>query len=245
MAFLRSISTNTAPPVLRGDRVMLRTPVLGDYAQWAKLREESRAFLAPWEPIWPADDLTKLAFRRRMRRYQREIRNGTGYPFFVFSPDGDTLLGGLTLSQVQRGVTQSVVLGYWMGERYAGKGLMTSAVKTVSRFVFDTLHLNRIEAACLPTQRRLDPPPRKGRICPRGLRPQISVHRRPLAGSPAFRPGSRRSPAVIAAWDEAGPAGRFCLPDRRDQPSSQRFASGAWRIGCSSRVVSRSSFLRC
>lgn len=150
MAFLRSISTNSLPPVLRGDRVMLRTPVLGDYAQWAKLREESRAFLAPWEPIWPADDLTKLAFRRRLRRYQREIRNSTGYPFFVFSPDGDTLLGGLTLSQVQRGVTQSAVLGYWMGERYAGKGLMTSSVKAVSQFVFDTLHLNRIEAACLP-----------------------------------------------------------------------------------------------
>ncbi len=64
-----------------------------------------------------------------IRRYQREIRNGTGYPFFVFSPDGDTLLGGLTLAQIQRGVTQSAVLGYWMGEPYAGKGLMTAAVR--------------------------------------------------------------------------------------------------------------------
>ena len=150
MAFLRSISTNNAAPVLHGDRVMLRTPAIGDYPQWAKLREESRVFLAPWEPIWPADDLTKLAFRRRLRRYQREIRNGTGYPFFVFSPDGDTLLGGLTLSQIQRGVTQSAVLGYWMGEPHAGKGLMTSAVRAVCHFVFDSLHLNRIEAACLP-----------------------------------------------------------------------------------------------
>ena len=104
MAFLRSISTDNTNPTLRGDRVLLRAPMLGDYPQWARLREDSRAFLAPWEPIWPADDLTKLAFRRRIRRYQREIRNGTGYPFFVFSPDGDTLLGGLTLAHVQRGV---------------------------------------------------------------------------------------------------------------------------------------------
>jgi [ribosomal protein S5]-alanine N-acetyltransferase len=150
MAFLRSISTITASPTIRAARVMLRAPVLSDYAQWARLREESRSFLAPWEPIWPVDDLTKLAFRRRIRRYQREIRNGTGYPFFIFSPDEDTLLGGLTLAQIQRGVTQSAVLGYWMGARHAGKGLMGAAVRAVVGFAFETLHLNRIEAACLP-----------------------------------------------------------------------------------------------
>ena len=54
-------------------------------------------------------------------------------PFFIFSPDGETLLGGLTLAQVQRGVTQSAVLGYWMGAPYAGKGLMTAAVRAVDR----------------------------------------------------------------------------------------------------------------
>ena len=150
MAFLRSISTINATPTIRAERVLLRPPALGDYAQWARLREDSRAFLAPWEPIWPADDLTKLSFRRRIRRYQREIRNGTGYPFFVFSPDAETLLGGLTLAQVQRGVTQSAVLGYWMGAAYAGRGFMGAAVRAVVVFAFDTLHLNRIEAACLP-----------------------------------------------------------------------------------------------
>jgi ribosomal-protein-alanine N-acetyltransferase len=150
MAFLRSISTTNPYPTLRGEGVLLRTPVPADHAQWAQLREDSRAFLTPWEPIWPADDLTKLAFRRRLRRYQREIRDGTGYPFFIYSPDDETLLGGLTLAQIQRGVTQSGVLGYWMGERYAGKGLMSASVRAVATFAFDTLHLHRIEAACLP-----------------------------------------------------------------------------------------------
>jgi len=150
MAFLRSISTHTTNPTLRSERALLRAPVIADYPQWAKLREDSRSFLAPWEPIWPADDLTKLAFRRRIRRYQREIRNGTGFPFFVFSPDGDTLLGGLTLSHVQRGVAQTAALGYWMGAPFAGRGHMSAAVRAVVIFGFETLHLNRIEAACLP-----------------------------------------------------------------------------------------------
>jgi ribosomal-protein-alanine N-acetyltransferase len=150
MAFLRSISAPQANQMIRGDRVMLRTPLNADFPQWAALREESRAFLAPWEPIWPADDLTKLAYRRRLRRYLREIKNGTGYPFFVFSADGETLLGGLTLAQIQRGVTQSAVLGYWMGAPFAGKGLMTAAVRAIVGFAFETLHQNRLEAACLP-----------------------------------------------------------------------------------------------
>jgi ribosomal-protein-alanine N-acetyltransferase len=151
MAFLRSISTIHSSPMIRGRTVVLRAPVLADFPQWSRLREESRAFLAPWEPIWPADDLTKIAFRRRIKRYQREIRNGTGFPFFLFSQDGETLLGGLTLAQVQRGVTQSAVLGYWMGAPYAGKGFMSAGVRAVLGFAFDSLSLNRVEAACLPT----------------------------------------------------------------------------------------------
>jgi ribosomal-protein-alanine N-acetyltransferase len=69
---------------------------------------------------------------------------------FVYSPDGETLLGGLTLSQVQRGVAQSAVLGYWMGKAFAGKGFMSASVRAMTGFAFDTLQLNRIEAACLP-----------------------------------------------------------------------------------------------
>jgi ribosomal-protein-alanine N-acetyltransferase len=150
MAFLRSVPPFNPPGLIRGERVLLRFPAMVDYSQWAALRAESRAFLSPWEPIWPADDLTRIAFRRRIRRYQREIRNGTGYPFFVFSPDGETLYGGLTLTHVQRGVTQSCSLGYWMGAAHAGKGLMTAAVKSAVAFAFDALNLNRVEAACLP-----------------------------------------------------------------------------------------------
>jgi ribosomal-protein-alanine N-acetyltransferase len=41
-----------------------------------------------------------------------------------------------------------------MGERYAGRGLMTDAVKAVTRFSFDTLKLHRIEAACIPDNAR-------------------------------------------------------------------------------------------
>lgn len=150
MEFLRAVVPFQPAPVITSERVVLRSPSMGDYQAWSELRAESRAFLTPWEPVWPIDDLTKPAFRRRLRRYQREMQEATSYPFFVFRTGDLALLGGLTLSHVVRGVTQSCSLGYWMGERHAGQGYMAAAVKAVIPFVFDTLKLHRIEAACLP-----------------------------------------------------------------------------------------------
>ena len=61
------------------------------------------------------------------------------------------LIGGLNISNVRRGVAQAASLGYWMGAPYAGRGLMTDAVRAALHFAFSTLRLNRLEAACLPT----------------------------------------------------------------------------------------------
>src|SRR5690606_33311706 len=44
MAFLRSISRPEAAPLILGDGVCLRGPQMGDHAEWAALRERSRAF---------------------------------------------------------------------------------------------------------------------------------------------------------------------------------------------------------
>lgn len=153
MSFLRVVAADPLP-VLRSRRLALRAPVMADHAEWAELRAASRAFLAPWEPIWPDDDLERSAFRRRLRRYAGEIREGVAYPWFVFDVETRRLLGGVTLSQVRRGVTQAGTLGYWMGAPHAGRGIMTEAVGLVAGFAFGPLGLHRIEASCLPENRR-------------------------------------------------------------------------------------------
>jgi [ribosomal protein S5]-alanine N-acetyltransferase len=150
MSFFRPFSFADALPPISGDGVELRAPELGDFEAWAALREQSRAFLAPWEPLWPANDLTRSAYRARLRRYGRDVRADAAYPFFIVRTADDTLVGGLTLGQVRRGVAQAASLGYWMGEAYAHKGYMTAAVRALAPFVFQTLRLRRIEAACLP-----------------------------------------------------------------------------------------------
>lgn len=150
MAFLRSVGQETGP-VLESRRLLLRTPVSGDYVPWAELRAQSRERLVPWEPAWSRDELTRSAFRRRLRHYQRDLRDETGYAFFIFRREDQRLVGGLSLSNVRRGVTLAVTLGYWMGLPFHNRGYMSEAVDTVLPFVFGTLWLHRIEAACLPS----------------------------------------------------------------------------------------------
>ena len=149
MAFLRSVAPAETGPQLHGRQVMLRVPTLNDYGPWAELRAQSREFLTPWEPAWTRDELTKAAYRRRIRFYQREVREETGFAFFIYRSHDDCLLGGLSLSQVRRGVTQSCTVGYWLGQPHTGQGYMSDALQTVIPFVFQTLVLNRLEAACL------------------------------------------------------------------------------------------------
>ena len=150
MALFRLAKAAEGEPLLRGDGVSLRPAVIGDFPAWARLRDQSRAFLTPWEPTWPEDDLTRAAFRRRLRRQAEEMERDESFAFLIFDTTSEDLLGGLTLGGIRRGVAQAATLGYWMGARHAGKGHMTRAVAAVVRFGFATLRLHRIEAACIP-----------------------------------------------------------------------------------------------
>ena len=136
---------------LAGDSVRLRPHRSSDFEEWAALRSGSRAFLQPWEPSWPVDDLTRGAWRRRLSAYAHDIERGLAYPFLVFRQSDNALVGGITLSNIRRGVAQMGQIGYWVGQPYARQGLTLAAVKAVSRFSFERLVLHRLEAACLPS----------------------------------------------------------------------------------------------
>ncbi len=137
--------------VLEGERVYLRYAVPADYKAWASVRENSRAFLTPWEPSWPIDDLTRPAFRRRLKRYAREIKDGIAAPLFIFEKETDELMGSCVLSNIRYGVSRMCTMGYWIGESFNGKGYMKEAVNVALEYAFDRLGLHRVEAACIPT----------------------------------------------------------------------------------------------
>lgn len=151
---MRLFALRTPPPVIAGGGVFLRRPDFDDFPAWQALRQESMAFLKPWEPRWPEDDLTRAGFRRRLDRYRRDAQAATAFTWFLFREADGCLLGGITLSCIRMGASRSGQIGYWMGERHAGKGYMSQAVALVVREAFGPLGLERVEAACIPHNER-------------------------------------------------------------------------------------------
>ena len=149
--FLRSDDGQASVDRLDGRVVYLRPPQSSDWRAWAEVRAASRAFLKPWEPTWSEAALTRTTYRHRLRIQARERRDNAGYRFFIFKRSDGALAGGVNLSNIQRGVALSCSIGYWIAKAHAHQGLMSDAIETLLPFVFDTLALNRIEAAFLPS----------------------------------------------------------------------------------------------
>jgi ribosomal-protein-alanine N-acetyltransferase len=135
---------------LNGRTVTLRFPEMDDFEDWAELRSASRKFLEPWEPLWDESAFSRASFRNRIRRYRSLAEDDSAYPYFIFATSTNKLVGGLTLSNVRRGVAQMASLGYWIGQPYARQGYMTDAIQALLPHTFQNLGLHRVEAACLP-----------------------------------------------------------------------------------------------
>jgi len=135
---------------LETERLTLRPPMHGDYRAWADQREASRDHLAPWEPTWSADHLSRKAFTNRVYWAQRSITNGSAVPLFLIRRQDEALVGAITLDNIRRGPAQSGTTGYWVGAPFARAGYMREALLAVVHYAFTTLDLSRLEAGCLP-----------------------------------------------------------------------------------------------
>ena len=134
---------------LTGERVFLRPPKRRDALKWQKLRMSSKSFLVPWEPSWDASSCTRRAYLRYFKNSNYLANMDRAYSFLIFKTDDKTLLGGINIGNVRRGVSQSASLGYWIGEKYSRNGYMKEALKLLIPSLFVDLRLNRIEAATL------------------------------------------------------------------------------------------------
>ena len=134
---------------LTGERVFLRPPKRRDALKWQKLRMSSKSFLVPWEPSWDASSCTRRAYLRFFKNSNYLANMDRAYSFLIFKTDDKTLLGGINIGNVRRGVSQSASLGYWIGEKHSRNGYMKEALKLLIPSLFIDLRLNRIEAATL------------------------------------------------------------------------------------------------
>jgi ribosomal-protein-alanine N-acetyltransferase len=146
---------NTPPrsifdPVLVRDPVYLSAPRLEDHASWARLREQSRSHLVPWEDDWSPEELDFSFYRRRLKLFEREAARGGALSLFVFARAERALVGGVTLTNIRYGSARSGIVGYWIGKPFVRRGYGTAAVGALTAHAFEAIGLNRLEAACQP-----------------------------------------------------------------------------------------------
>lgn len=135
-----------------GRRVVLRPLVANDFAAWRDVRRRNVEWLTKWEPQrvpgQPDTTRDRGAFLVRCSARERERQLGTAYGFGIFVEG--RFAGEINLNAVQRGPFQSAYVGYWIDELHAGQGYVPEAVVALARFVFEDLHLHRIQIAIIP-----------------------------------------------------------------------------------------------
>ena len=138
-------------PGLRSGRVVLETPRRAPLSRRGRIARDQPQHLEPFEPQWASDELTRSAFRRRLKRYGSSVAGGYGAAFLVFRATDDAMLGGVTLSNIRRGVTQSASVGYWIGIAFRAPGYASEALIGV-------LGTPSTVSACIVSKPRACPP---------------------------------------------------------------------------------------
>lgn len=107
----------------------------------------NRSWLQRWEATVP-NGSASFDMRVSIRRLLQQYRDGAGYPF-VMEYDGE-IAGQLNVWGVARGSLSSATIGYWVSERFAGRGITPTAVALATDACFTDFGLHRMEICIRP-----------------------------------------------------------------------------------------------
>jgi [ribosomal protein S5]-alanine N-acetyltransferase len=120
----------------------------GDAPALAKLVQENREFLAPWDPVHSERYYTEAGQLADISNALIQYRQGIRLPRVIVGESGE-LAGRINLNNIVRGAFQSGSLGYWVSSAQNGRGLATAAVREMVQLAFSELRLHRVEAGTL------------------------------------------------------------------------------------------------
>lgn len=129
--------------------VVLRPIRASDERAWNRVRERNAEWLLPWDAtVPPGGDPRPGSFRAMVRWLNRRARAGAALPFAV-EIDGE-FAGQVNVNNIVWGSARFASIGYWIDQRYAGRGLMPLAVAMTIDHCLRVVGLHRIEIAIRP-----------------------------------------------------------------------------------------------
>ncbi len=151
MAPKRGWPATLCEPTLLDKPVVLRPARLADARTWHEIRMRNAAWLRPWEGTQPEKSLYQSSlgsYLRMLAGMHRQRLQGRGLSWVIMF--GDELAGQLTVGSIVRGSNRSGLIGYWIDERFAGRGIVPTALAMAVDYSFRVVGLHRVEAGVQP-----------------------------------------------------------------------------------------------
>lgn len=134
---------------LRDGAIELRPLRMRDAAAWREVRLANLEWLREWEATLPfGEQGTPGTFAGMVRRVRAEAREGRSLPFAVTYDR--RFVGQVTVGGIARGSLLNAYIGYWIDQRYAGRGIIPTAVAMATDHCFDAVGLHRVEINIRP-----------------------------------------------------------------------------------------------
>jgi ribosomal-protein-alanine N-acetyltransferase len=134
-------------PTLQHGEVTIRPVRVRDARSLERELLDNRSWLRKWEATNPVGPMN-FDVRGSIRNLLSHSREGFGLPFLI-EYDGE-LAGQLNVSSIAYGSLSSATIGYWVSERFAGKGVTPTAVALATDHCFFTVGLHRMEICIRP-----------------------------------------------------------------------------------------------
>lgn len=120
----------------------------GDAKAWEEVRRRNADWLRPWDATSPYQSATPISYSRLLRRLTASARAGDLLPFAI-EYDG-RFVGQLTVADIRLGSACSAMIGYWVDQAVAGRGVMPTAVALATDHCFGPVGLHRVEINIRP-----------------------------------------------------------------------------------------------
>ncbi|CAI9390575.1 Putative ribosomal N-acetyltransferase YdaF [Bacillus sp. T2.9-1] len=123
----------------------LRVFRLDDAEEFFQLTIKNKAYLKEWLGWLDYTNTVEDTKENIRGRLQGMVETG-GYPKSVVISYKGKIAGTIGYNEINR-TSRIGKIGYWLGEEYQGKGIMTKACEAFITYGFTELDLNRIEIA--------------------------------------------------------------------------------------------------
>lgn len=149
----RTLHAYMKPPILKDfpesfetERLLIRSPMPGDGAEWGAAKLDSFDELKPWMS-WAREKPTVEESEESARRARARFLEREDLMLLLFLKGTDTIVGSSGLHRIDWEVPKFEI-GYWCRTPFVGRGYITEAVRGIAAFAFEELEAKRVEIRC-------------------------------------------------------------------------------------------------